>query len=370
MKSNVVREEVKRLQRYRLGKTDQELLAETGLEKIIRLDANESPWPPSPNAVQAVRDSTLQINRYPEAGILSVQEVLAAKHRVKLRQVTVGNGVDEIIRLITLAFLNPGEEVLTADLTFPIYAHSALSMGAVVKTIPLKNFCYDLCSLGDNLTNRCKLVFISNPNNPTGTIVDKDSLDKFMSRVSTNTIVVLDEAYGEYVQSGNYPDGMQYLAKGGQIIILRTLSKAYGLAGLRIGYALGPAELMDVINTLRPVFSVNSLAQAAAKAVLNDTQYLEKIVTANAEGRGYLTSALKGLGLQVVESEANFIFVNLNADAKRISQLLEQYGIVIRAVKDSWCRITIGKPEENQKLVTALTRITGRGQHQKKEATL
>jgi histidinol-phosphate aminotransferase len=267
--------------------------------------------------------------------------------------------------MIANAFVNEGEEVVMANPTFPVYTNVTQIMGGRPMKVKLKDFTHDLEGMLKKVNRKTKLIFICNPNNPTGTIVSKNSFDHFLSKLPKQVIVVLDEAYGDFVEEPFYPNGLDYIKERRQMIVLRTFSKVYGLAGLRIGYALGRKDLMDCLYQVREPFPVHRLAQVAAVAALNDMNHIVKSIQLVYEGRRYLYKELDKMGLSYVPSQANFIFLNFERDSEEVFQALLREGIIVRPGKiwgySTFARVTIGRMEDNQRFIKALKKILNQG---------
>jgi len=352
---------IEQLPLYPPGKPVAEVKREFGIDEIVKLASNENALGPSPKAVQALQAALSDIHRYPDNGCYYLREKLAEKYGVDRSQLLFGHGSNEVIQLIVLAFLTPDEEVITAGQTFILYPIMSNARGARVLEVPLKDFTYDLEAMAGRITDKTKIIFISNPNNPTGTMADAASFRTFMQQVPADVLVVLDEAYGEYVMSPAYPDSLEYLRQGRNIIILRTFSKAYGLAGLRIGYALCPALLVNYMERVRVPFNVNYLAQVAALAALDDKEHLRRSQDNNQKGLAYIYAELKGMGLVYIPTHSNFLLVNLGTRAEDVYQKLLREGVIIRSMAsyglDNYVRVTIGLPEENERFISSLRKV-------------
>jgi histidinol-phosphate aminotransferase len=275
--------------------------------------------------------------------------------------VVISNGADNLILMIASAFVNKGDEVVMADPTFPVYTNVTQIMGGRPIKVKLKDFTHDLDGMLKKVNRKTKLVFICNPNNPTGTIISKKSFNHFHSMLSDRVIIVLDEVYGDFVEDPNYPDGLGYIKERRQIILLRTFSKVYGLAGLRIGYALGREDLVDCLYQVRDPFPVHRLAQVAAVAALEDRDHAIKSIQLVYEGKRYLYKELDKMGLSSVPSQANFIFIDFKKDSGEVFKALLKEGIIIRPGKiwgyPTFARVTIGRMSDNQRFIKALKKI-------------
>jgi histidinol-phosphate aminotransferase len=355
--ADVAKKSVMNIKPYVPGKPIEEVQREHGIKDVVKLASNENPLGPSKLAVKAMEKKLKSVNQYPESGAYYLRRALAKHLKVKENTIVFGNGSNEILTLIAEAFVSPGDEVMFSSLSFVVYPISADTVGGTAIQIPHKNFSHDIDGFINRLSPKTKLVYICNPNNPTGTIITKDELEKFMSAVSPKTIVALDEAYFEYVQDKNYPDGIKFLAKYPNLIVLRTFSKIYGLAGIRIGYAVADPDIIEIIERVRPPFNANLVAQAAGEAALKDKEHLKNTVKTNNEGRKYICAELKKLGIEYVQPNANFIFVKFKENCKVVFEALLKKGVIIRPQFDNYARITIGTMKENEKLIKALKTI-------------
>jgi histidinol-phosphate aminotransferase len=294
------------------------------------------------------------LHRYPEGSGRLLREALAHKHKISPEQVILGNGSDEIMDLAAKTFLDPGDEALMGDLTFAIYRISVAAHHGGSVVVPLKDGCYDLDGMTRRLTPKTRLVFVCNPNNPTGTMVTQRALVRFLDRLPAGVIVILDEAYAEYATSPDFPDSVGLVKQGRPLIILRTFSKIYGLAGLRIGYGITLREIVEYLNRVRLPFNTNSLAQAASIAALKDESHLTKTVRLNEAGKILLTKALDDLEIRYFPTQANFIYLQLPADGLSVYETLLREGVIVRHIKDNWLRVSIGKPAENRRFIKSL----------------
>jgi len=351
---------VKGLKSYQPGKPVEELEREYGVSNIIKLASNENPLGPVPGLFKAIGNEFDEISRYPDDSGYQLKELLSAKHGVGSKQIILGNGSCNVLELIIRAFVAPQEEVVMSQYAFAMYAILAQAAGAKLNIVDAVSWGHDLDAMRAQVTDKTKLVFIANPNNPTGTWLQEQALDAFMQSIPPNVLVVIDEAYYEYASYAemgiaNYPNTIPWVAKFPNLIVTRTFSKAYGLAGLRIGYGLAHPDVSDLMNRIRQPFNVNSLAIAAAKQVLKDQAHLNKGLKMNAEGLKQLNSGLQALGYEVVPSAGNFVFVDLKQDVKSVNEYLLRNGIIIRLVGlATHLRISVGLPEENQRLLDAL----------------
>jgi histidinol-phosphate aminotransferase len=351
---------IQALEPYPPGKPIDELEREYGVSGSIKLASNENPLGPSPKAIEAIRRALLDVNRYPDGSCYHLKRALARKIGVSPETLLIGNGSNEILELAVRTFLRAGEEAVMADQAFIIYRMLVQGQGGRAKCIPLRNFTHDLEAIAEAVTPETRLVFLANPNNPTGTIFKRDAWDEFLAAVPENVIVVMDEAYAEYVDDKDYPDTLADLRRRRPILVLRTFSKIYGLAGLRVGYGVGQPELIDLMNRLRAPFNVNTLAQVAALAALGDDEHVQRTRQVNREGMAYLREALTRLGYELVPSWANFILVRVGS-ALRVYDALLRLGVIVRPVPvygfPEHLRVSVGTREENERLIGALMRL-------------
>ena len=348
---------VRDLKGYTPGTPIEDVKRQLKLSSVIKLASNENALGPSPKAVAALRRAADSLHRYPDATCRDLRAALAKKLHVDPAALLVGNGSDELIVLALRAFVDPGDEVVVATPTFLIYELQAKACGASVVTVPLRQYRYDLAAMKAAVSPHTKLVFIANPDNPTGTYVTRRELEDFLRSLPAETIAFLDEAYYEFVEATDYPQTLRYVADH-PVIVTRSFSKAYGLAGLRVGYGIAQPELIAAMNAVREPFNVNSLAQVAASAALSDTAFLTRTRQLVREGRRYLTTALGAMHVRHIPSVTNFILIELGHGAAEVAQALLQRGIIVREMS-AWklptcIRVTIGTVAENRKFVQAL----------------
>jgi histidinol-phosphate aminotransferase len=356
-----VHPDIAALSPYVPGKPIEELQREMGLARVIKLASNENPLGPSPKALAVLNEGTASLHRYPDGGAFRLREALADRWKVTADHIILGNGSDEILGLLARTFLSPGDEAVMADHTFVIYRMEVMAAHGKVVTVPLKAWRHDLPAMGDAITPRTRLLFLCNPNNPTGTMVSAGEVDQLLARVPEHVIVVFDEAYFEYVRSADFPESMAYVKQGRNVIVLRTFSKIYGLAGLRIGYGVTTPEITNFLNRVRPPFNANSIAQRAALAALSDDEHVAKSRAVNAAGMEQLVKGLGVLGLAPIPSEANFVYVDSGRDGRQVFEALLRQGIIVRHIEGRMIRVTIGQAEENQVFLTALARVLQAG---------
>jgi histidinol-phosphate aminotransferase len=352
-----VHQDILSLRPYIPGKPIEELQRELGLSRVIKLASNENPIGPSPKAVTALSETGPTLNRYPDGGAYRLRTALAERWKVGLDQVILGNGSDEILGLLARAFLAPGDEAVMADETFVIYKMEVTAAHGISVEVPLKEGRHDLRAMAEAVTQKTKLLFVCNPNNPTGTAVWKDEVDALMARVPEHVVVVFDEAYYEYVKLADFPNALGYVAQGRNVIVLRTFSKIYGLAGLRIGYGLTTTEIADYLNRVRPPFNANSMAQRAALAALEDEEHVAKSRTLNRSEMEKVRTGLEALNLKPLPSETNFLYFDAGQDGRRLFEALLREGVIIRHIRGPMVRVTIGLPEENHLFLTALRNV-------------
>ena len=345
---------------YSPGKPIEELERELGIPRAIKLASNENPSGPSPKALTVLSEAAQTLNRYPDGGGHRLRGALAERWKVTPDHVILGNGSDEIIGLLTRAFLSPGDEAVMADQTFVIYKMEVSAAHGVPVMVPLKEWRHDLPAMADAVTARTRLLFVCNPNNPTGTMVRAAEVDTLMARVQEQVIVVFDEAYYEYVCNRDFPDSLGFLKRNRNVVVLRTFSKIYGLAGLRIGYGLTTPEITDYLNRVRPPFNANSLAQRAALAALEDEEHVAQSRAMNQTEMTTVRSGLGALGLQPAPSEANFLYFDVGRDGREVFGALLREGVIVRHLEGRMLRVTIGLPEENRRFLQALKKVLSR----------
>ena len=346
---------------YEPGKPIEDLAREIGIapRDIIKLASNENPLGPSPRAIEAMRAGLDRAQLYPDGGGYYLREAVAAKHGLARENVILGNGSNEIIEFLGHAFLRPGDEVVTSAHAFAVYHLMAQLFGAKTVEVPeLPGFVQDLDATLAAVTARTRQVYITVPNNPTGTMVPADAIARFMDRVPDAVTVVFDEAYHEFLDEP--PDTLRYVRAGRNAVVLRTFSKIQGLASLRIGYGLASAEMIDILQKTRQPFNVNGLAQAAALAGLADTEHMARTKRITDEGRDLLQKTFAKMDLEFVPSFANFVLVNVG-DGRRVFENLLKKGIIVRAMNSyklpAWVRVSIGTPEENRRFLDELAAV-------------
>ncbi len=348
---------------YEPGKPEEEVQRELGLERVVKLASNEGPWGPFPAALAAMERSAGSLNRYPDGGAFHLRNALAERHGVTSAEVITGAGADAIIGHLSVATLDPGDEVVTGWPSFISYVLDALKVGAVAKQVPLRDDHLDLDAMLAAICPRTKLVYIATPNNPTGTMTGRAELDSYFERVPAHVLTVVDQAYFEYIDEPDYPDAIEeYLKAGRRLLVLRTFSKIYGLAGLRVGYGVGPADVIQGIAKIRRAFDVNTQAQVAALASLGDDTELERRRRLTAEGREALGRTLREHGYEPAgPAVANFLFIEVGDDAGLLFEALLRQGAIVRPLgafgASGAFRLTVGTPEENAFFADALASV-------------
>lgn len=346
---------------YIPGKPIEDVKRELGLKSVIKLASNENPYPPSPKVLAAIHKAALSVNRYPDGGCFILRKALAKQLKVNANQLIFGNGSDEIIILAVKAYVTEGDEVIIAKPSFLIYEIAAKLAGAKIHEVPLKGFHYDIAGMKALLTKRTKMIFIGNPDNPSGTFVAKKDLEDLIKVASADTAIFIDEAYFEYVHSPDYPESLVLLKKYPNVIVTRTFSKMYGLAGLRVGYGIASAQVIDVLDRLREPFNVNSIAQAAAVAALSDQKYYKNIAKHVEIERQYLYRSLERMNIKYEISHTNFILVNVGVDSSALAKRLLHKGVIIRDMSvwglSGYIRVSIGNTGENKRFIKTLVEV-------------
>jgi histidinol-phosphate aminotransferase len=356
--------QLRELVAYEPGKPVEDLARELGIPhgEIIKLASNENPLGPSPKARQAMIDTIERAHFYPDGGGYYLREAIAGHVGLSMANVILGNGSNEIIEFVGHAYLQPGDEVVVAKHSFAVYRLMAQLFGAKVVDVPDPDFVADLDGMLAAITPKTKEVFIANPNNPTGTMVFQDDIDRFMDRVPEHVMVVFDEAYYEFLDEA--PDVLKYVRAGRNVVVLRTFSKIQGLANLRIGYGLAAPEIIEVLQKARQPFNANGIAQAGALAGLRDTAHMDQTRRVTREGRDFLQSEFLDMGLEFVPSHANFVLVRVG-DGKKVFDALLRRGIIVRAMGSyglpEWIRVSVGTMPQNEVFVAALRALDREG---------
>ncbi|MFN3882566.1 MAG: histidinol-phosphate transaminase [Nitrincola lacisaponensis] len=352
---------VQLLQPYQAGKPVEELERELGLDEIVKLASNENPIGPSPQVVAAVESGLAGLTRYPDSNGFSLKQRLASRFAVSPQQLTLGNGSNDLLEIVARTFLREGTEAIYSQYGFIVYPLVTRACGAQGVEVPAQEYGHDLQAMADAITDKTRVIFLANPNNPTGTHFSNQAFDAFMARVPDSVIIVLDEAYSEYAAAIDTPLGLQQLSRYPNLIVTRTFSKAYGLAALRVGFAVANPVITDLLNRVRQPFNVSSLAQLAACAALDDEAYLQRTVAVNAAGYQQLTVALDALQVDYIPSVANFITLDLKQDALPVYQALLHEGVIVRPLAvyglPRHLRVTIGTEAENLRFVAALKKV-------------
>jgi len=357
---SMIRKHLLRVNPYEAGKPIDEIKRQLKLNEVIKLASNENPLGPSPKAMEAVRRKLSTVNRYPDSGGYYLRKKLARFFNLEPANIILGNGSDELIDIIIKTFVEDDEHILTADLTFLEYKIVSFVNGRAVVTVPLKYFKYDLDAIKKRITQKTKLVFIANPNNPTGTYVTQYEIEEFLKGLPENLLVVLDEAYDAFIDVDDFPNSLSYIRRK-NVLVLKTFSKTYGLAGLRIGYCLGDLKFVSCLERARQPFNVNSLAQEAAIAALDDRKFLNKTRALILEGKEYLYENLTQLGMAYVPSVANFILIDTGRDGFALFKEMLRYGVIVRDMRQyglkNFIRVTIGTKKENIRFIKVFKKI-------------
>jgi len=362
MLKDLVRKNILNITPYIAGKPIEEIKRQLGLKEIIKLASNENPLGASTKALEAIKKNLIKVNRYPDSQSYYLKKKLSRSLNVRPANIVLGNGSDELIDIIIKTFVEDDENIITADTTFLEYKIISQVNNRRITTVPLRYFKYDLEGIKRKIDKKTKLIFIANPNNPTGTYLTKYELGDFMRDLPDNLLLVLDEAYDTFIDVDDFPDSLSYIANK-NVIILKTFSKAYGLAGLRIGYAIADSGLVSFMENVRQPFNVNLLAQAAATAALEDRKFLEKTRKVILAGRHYLYDALNKMGMAYVPSAANFILIDAGRDGVGVFKEMLKYGVIIRDMEQyglkNFIRVTIGTKKENERFIKVFKKIIG-----------
>lgn len=357
---DAVPEHIRTLVPYAPGKPIEEVEREYGIEGSVKLASNENPLGPSPKALRALQERLHELHLYPDGDCFYLKRGLAEKLRVAPERLIFGNGSNELIELAVRTFMRGGDEAVMAHQAFIIYRLVVQAAGGRSTVVPLKSFTHDLEAIAEAVTRQTRIVFLANPNNPTGTIYRRKDWQRFLERMSPEVLLIVDEAYFEYVSDAGYPDSLAYHGKERIILTLRTFSKLYGLAGLRVGYGIGSGEMVDLMHRVRQPFNVNAAAQWAALAALEDREHVQRTLEANREGMNYLTREISRLGLEQVPSQANFILVRVGEGQSVFEKLLRR-GVIVRPMGGydfpKHVRVTVGTMQENRKFITELESV-------------
>jgi len=370
--AEMVPERVRALASYVPGKPIQQAEAEFGV-KMIKLGSNENPFGPSPLAVRAMESASKSVHLYPDTETTVLRERLAVHHGIPPNQLIVTAGSTNLLDILARTLLLPGLNAVTSERSFIVYPIVTRSAGAELRQVPTRNDGFDLDAISDAIDSDTRLIFIANPNNPTGTMIPAHEMDRFLDRLPENVVVALDEAYYDYAEwlarerGVDYSHAVDYVRNERSVVVLRTFSKAYGLAGVRVGYGMGPAELISYLTRLKTAFIVNGLGEAGALVALDDREHYEKSMRNNSAQLMIVTRQLRELGYAPVESWANFLYIETGEDASALSRRLQMKGVIVRPLTGSWgartaIRVSIGTPEENRKFIEALKHVT-KGAH-------
>jgi histidinol-phosphate aminotransferase len=358
-------EYVRRIARYVPGKPVEELAREFGLDprSIVKLASNENPRGPSPRVLAALAEAAADVTRYPDGNGFALKGALAAKFGVPADAIVLGNGSNDVLELVSHAFLRPGDEAVYAQHAFAVYPLATQARGAIGIEVAARGFGHDLAAMRAAITQKTRVVFVANPNNPTGTWLPPEAVRAFVAAVPRDVVVVLDEAYNEYLAPGEQANATAWIAEFPHLVVSRSFSKAYGLAALRVGYGVANPDVADLLNRVRQPFNVNALAQAAAVAALGDAAYVDESRALNSAGMRQLEAGLAKLGRRMLPSHGNFVIVHVG-DAAKVYQALLRQGVIVRPVANyglpEWLRVTVGLPAENERFLAALREALAR----------
>lgn len=366
--AELVPERVRALASYVPGKRMQQVEAESGI-KSVKLGSNENPFGPSPLALRAMQAAAGSVHLYPDNETIALRERLASRHRLPLNQILVTAGANNLLDILARTLLAPGFNAVTSERSYILYPIVTRSAGAELRQVPMRDDAYDLDAICDAIDSETRLVYIANPNNPTGSMVAAPEMDRFLDRLPENVVVALDEAYFEYAEwlarerGIEYSHSLDYVRAERSVVVLRSFSKAYGLAGLRVGYGMGPPELITYLARLKTPFVVSGVGEAGALAALDDREHYERSMRNNSAQLEIVSRQLRELGYTPVESWANFLYFETGEDAAALDRRLQSHGIIVRPLTGSWgartaIRVTIGSPEENRKFIDVLREVT------------
>jgi len=366
MTRKLYKEYIDQIHPYEPGKPIREVERELGLRNIVKLASNENPLGPSGKALRAMRRVLREVHMYPEGSCHYLVKRLALELNLPEEQLLIGNGSNEILELLVRGFLEPGDEVISSETSFLVYPILTQACGAKFVSVAMKDYRYDLQGILKAITDKTKIIFIANPNNPTGTYVTESEVAAFIERVPDDVIVCFDEAYVDFVDAGDFPRIMEYVQKGrDNVIIMRTFSKAYGLAGLRVGYAIACKKMISYLHKVRQPFNVNMIAQAAAAAALDDRFFLWRTKHLVVSGRLFLYKRFKLLGLKFLPSQGNFVLVDTGRDSNEVFQHLLRQGLIVRSMKSyglsTWIRVTVGRRSQNAQFIRLLKAYLQKG---------
>lgn len=358
----LIRDNVSNIENYEPGKSIEVLRSELSLEgEISKLASNENPLGPSPFAIDAIKTSLEDGNLYPDNSCYHLREKIAEHLGVSPNNLGIGNGTTELIYLMGVAFLNPRETFIMSESSFIMAKIVAQIMDSRLMEVPLKDYRHDLDHIVKKIDKNTKIVYLDNPMNPIGTIVTKQEVSEFMEKIPKDILVAFDEAYYEYVNREDYPDTLRYVEEGRNVMVFRTFSKLYGLAGFRVGYCVAKEDFIDAIKRVSPPFAVNRFAQIGAAAALRDTQHIEKTKEINESGKKFLCESFEKMSVFYIPSETNFVTVDLKTDAKKVSDELQKRSVIVRPLtmygKPTFLRVTIGTSEQNKRFIEAFKQI-------------
>ncbi len=354
---------IRAIRSYKAGKPLEELQREYGIVDSIKIASNENPLGPSPLAVEAIREAMMNLHRYPDSSGYGLIEKIAAKRGVKPANIVLGNGSDDIIGMLTTALLSPGDEVIMPRPSFLMYEISTRSAGAKPVSVPLNGLSIDLEAIGKKITTQTRMIFVCNPNNPTGTVISRGDFQRFLEKIPRDVVIVIDEAYIEFVRDRECIHGVDCLDSGWPVVTMRTFSKAYGLAGLRVGYGVMPDALAEVLNRIRMPFNTSLLAQAGATAALDDEAFLARTIRLIHDGLDSLYDSLNNLGVPYFRTQANFFLIDVGRNADDVFEHMLRQGVIVRSMTSygypEYIRINVGLPEENARFIDALKKVLG-----------
>lgn len=362
MERKLFKDSIESIRPYEPGKPIREVERELGLSRVVKMASNENPLGPSRRALRAMRRALREVHLYPESTCFYLKRKLAEELGIGENQLIIGNGSNEILEFLARAFLSEGDQVISSATSFLVYPIVTQACGAEYIEVPMKDFRYDLKGILDRITDRTRLIFIANPNNPTGTYVNREEVDDFLMKVPKEVIVCFDEAYVDFVEAKDFPYLLFHVkTERPNLIVLRTFSKSFGLAGVRVGYGMGAPGLIQYLHKVRQPFNVNSIAQAGAAAAVDDRLFLWRTKSLVARGRKYLYRRFRRYGFPCVPSQANFILFDTGLDSDQVFQAFLREGVIIRSMKayglPSWIRVTVGKRSENARFIRALRKI-------------
>lgn len=362
-----VRDNVKGMKKYKPGKGIKEVKREYGLNKVIKMASNENPLGHSEQVLSCLNDPDCSFHQYPDSNCNQLKSSLSDFYNLNKEKLFIGNGSDEIIDHIMTVFVEKGDEVILADPSFIKYKLAVQASGGISKEIPLtEDYRHDLDRMAESVTEKTKVIFICNPNNPTGTTVEREKLLDFIKRTPSDVLLVIDQAYYEYVTEADYFKGLKFLDQYSNLILLRTFSKIYGMAGFRVGYGIANPGLVELLNRVRSPFNVNKVGQMAATAALHDQEHVRISKECNEKGKQYLYNALDELGIEYIPTQGNFLLINTELNAVNVFEKLMRQGVIVRPGNifglPTWIRVTIGRRADNQEFIKQLKQIISKGE--------